>query len=70
MSQILPMPKALLISLVVSVQLEIIEQVTGYSEYDVTKRKQIDTVALNYPPSVLRTVGLVSFWQLMLNQLV
>lgn len=63
MSQILPMPKALLISLVVSVQLEIIEQVTGYSEYDVTKRKQIDTVALNYPPSVLRTVGLVCFWQ-------
>lgn len=64
------MSKALLISLVVSVQLEIIEQVMGYSEYDVTKRKQIDTVALNYPPSVLRTVGLVSFWQLMLNQLV
>lgn len=43
-------------------QLEVIEHVTGYNEYDVMKNKQIETVSLNYPPSVLRTVGL--WWDL------
>lgn len=60
-------PKALTISLMVFVQLEVIEQLVGYSEYDVTKCNQIDTVALNYPPSVFRTVGLVSFLQRLIS---
>jgi hypothetical protein len=51
-----------LISLMMFIQLEVIEHVTGYNEYDVMKNKQIETVSLNYPPSVLRTVGLVSFY--------
>jgi len=42
------------------VQLEVIEQVMGYSEYDLTTNKHVDTVTLNYPPSVIKTVGLVS----------
>ena len=47
------------------VQLEVTEHVTGYTEYDLMKNEQIGTAALNYPPSVLKTVGLVSFTMLL-----
>ncbi|KAG0560923.1 hypothetical protein KC19_9G025000 [Ceratodon purpureus] len=43
-------------------KLEVIEHVTGYNEFDVMKNKQVDSVALNYPPSVLRTIGV--WWDL------
>lgn len=46
----------------VFVQLEVVEHVMGYTEYDVMKNKPIFTVALKYPPSVLKTVGLVSLY--------
>lgn len=50
----------ILISVMGIVQLEVSEQVMGYSEYDLRKNKHVDTVTLKYPPSVIKTVGLVS----------
>lgn len=47
---------------VVIVQLEVVEHVMGYSEYDLTKNKLVETVNLKYPPSVFNTVGLVSIY--------
>ena len=54
-----------LIFLMTFAQLEVIEHVTGYNEFDVMKNKQVDSVALNYPPSVLRTIGVVSLSMLL-----
>lgn len=45
--------------MVAILQLEVNEQVMGYSEYDLTRNKLVDTVTLKYPPSVFNTVGLV-----------
>ncbi|KAG0622636.1 hypothetical protein M758_3G112500 [Ceratodon purpureus] len=39
-------------------KLEVVEHVMGYSEYDLTKNKLVETVNLKYPPSVFNTVGL------------
>lgn len=55
--------------MVVIVQLEVVEQVMGYSEYDLTRNKLVDTVNLKYPPSLFNTVGLVSFYIVVLLQL-
>ncbi|XP_024381374.1 uncharacterized protein [Physcomitrium patens] len=43
-------------------KLEVIEQVMGYSEYDLTQNKHVDTVMLKYPPTIFKTVGL--WWDL------
>lgn len=42
------------------VQLQVKEQVIGYTEVDVVKNRVVDNVNLKYPPSVFDTIGLVS----------
>lgn len=53
--------KTLRVSVIACVQLEVIDQVMGYSEYDLTQNKHVDTVMLKYPPTIFKTVGLVGF---------